>query len=68
MDTQGRTSLKLSAINVIDESRDASLVITYEYPFWAAFRKPVIIFVGILGVFATAWLVGQVDISIGKRR
>jgi oligosaccharyltransferase complex subunit alpha (ribophorin I) len=34
----------------------------------AGLRKPVTIFVGILGVFTAAWLVGSLDVSIGKRR
>ena len=68
MDTLGRTELRLSAMNVIDESRDVDLVIVYDYPFLAAFRKPVTIFVGLVSVFAVAWAVGQVDTSIGKKK
>lgn len=68
MDTLGRTTLGLSAINVIDASRDTPLVVTYDYSLGAALRKPLTVVVGIMGVFATAWLVGQVDVSIGKKR
>ena len=66
MDTVGRTTLKLTAMNVVDESRDEDLLVTYDYPFTAAFRKPITIFVGVLAVFVTAWGVGQLDVSIGK--
>lgn len=66
MDTVGRTTLKLSALNVIDESRDQDLIVTYDYPFWASFRKPMTIVAGVLSVFMAAWGVGQVDTSIGK--
>ncbi|MCJ1233368.1 dolichyl-diphosphooligosaccharide--protein glycosyltransferase subunit 1 [Varicellaria rhodocarpa] len=86
MDTLGRTSLKLTAMNVIDESRDTDLTvtlpcfpslnfvmliqdkqITYDYPFLASFRKPIIIFVSVLGVFVTAWVLSKIDTSIGKK-
>ena len=67
MDTLGRTSLTLTAMNVIDDSREKSLIVTYDYPFSAGFRKPVTIFLGIMAVFATAWGVGKLDVSIGKK-
>lgn len=68
MDTLGRSSLTLTAMNVIDEARDASLVVTYDYPFLAAFRKPVSIFLGIFSVFVAVWGVGRIDVSIGKQQ
>ncbi len=66
MDTLGRTTLELTAMNVVDESRDKDLVVTYDYPFTAAYRKPITIFVGVMAVFATAWAIGRLDISIAK--
>ena len=66
MDTLGRTTLKLTAINVVDELRDRDIVVTYDYPLTAALRKPFTIFAGIVAVFVTAWGIGKVDISIGK--
>ena len=68
MDTLGRPTLTLSASNVIDEARDQSIVVTYEYPFLAGFRKPITIFIGIIGVFTAAWAIGNVDVSIGKKK
>lgn len=67
MDTVGRTELKLTAMNVVDEAREASLVVVYDYPFLAAFRKPLTVFAGVLAVFVAAWAIGQVDISIGRK-
>ncbi|KAI4162363.1 MAG: hypothetical protein LQ342_004077 [Letrouitia transgressa] len=67
MDTVGRTTLKLTAMNVVDESRDIPIVVTYNYPSNAALRKPLTIFGGILAVFVTAWAVGQLDVSIGRQ-
>jgi len=66
MDTLGRTTLKLTAMNVIDEARDKDLIITYEYPFTAAYRKPITIFAGIMTVFLTAWSIGRLDVNIAK--
>ncbi|KAL8695806.1 MAG: hypothetical protein Q9224_003147 [Gallowayella concinna] len=67
MDTVGRTTLKLTAMNVVDEARDKPLIVTYDYPFSAAFRKPITIFLGIVAVFATAWGIGRLDVSIGNQ-
>lgn len=53
-------------MNIVDESRDKDLIVTYDYPLMAAFRKPLTIFFGICAVFATAWGVGRLDVSIGK--
>lgn len=68
MDTLGRTTLKLTAINVVDDWREKELIVTYDYPFMAGFRKPIIIFAAILGVFAVSWVVGSLDTSIGKKK
>jgi oligosaccharyltransferase complex subunit alpha (ribophorin I) len=68
MDTVGRTSLSLTAINIVDEFRDRDLVVTYDYPWTAGFRKPVVITLGVFAVFAAAWVVGSLDTSIGKKK
>ncbi|ERF73122.1 hypothetical protein EPUS_09196 [Endocarpon pusillum Z07020] len=67
MDTTGRTALKLTAMNLVDEAREASLVVVYDYPYLAAFRKPLTIFVGVFGVFVAAWAIARVDTSIGRK-
>nr|POE48095.1 dolichyl-diphosphooligosaccharide--protein glycosyltransferase subunit 1 [Quercus suber] len=68
MDTIGRTTLTLTAINVVDEFRDRDLVVSYDYASSARFRKPLTIFVGLMSVFAVSWVVGNLDVSIGRRR
>ncbi|OAP58418.1 hypothetical protein AYL99_07508 [Fonsecaea erecta] len=68
LDTLGRTELKLTAYNVVDEARDVTILVTYEYPFLAAFRKPMTIFAGLAVVYVLAWFVGSVDTSIGKTK
>ncbi|KAK4944753.1 dolichyl-diphosphooligosaccharide--protein glycosyltransferase subunit 1 [Elasticomyces elasticus] len=68
MDTIGRTTLTLTAINMVDEFRERDLVVTYDYPFAARFRKPLVIFGGLLAVFAVSWVVGNLDVSIGRKQ
>lgn len=67
MDTVGRTTLTLTAINVVDEFRDRDLVVTYDYPFTARFLKPLTIFAGLLFVFGVSYVVGNLDVSIGRK-
>lgn len=67
MDTLGRTELKLEATNVVDELRDASVVVTYNYTTMSALRKPMSIIVGAIGLFAVLAAVRSIDTSIGKK-
>ena len=67
MDTFGRTELKFTATNVVDEARDAELLVTYQYTLASALRKPLSIIAGLMGVFAVAYAVGSIDTSIGKK-
>ena len=68
MDTLGRTSLELTAINVVDEIRDRDLVVTYDYPSSAKYRKPLTITAAIMLVFVISWVVGNLDVSIGRKQ
>lgn len=68
MDTVGRTTLTMTAINVVDELRDRDVIVTYDYPFAAHFRKPLTIFAGLLVIFGVSWVVGNLDVSIGKKQ
>lgn len=68
MDTVGRTTLTLTAMNVVDDLRDRELVVVYDYPFMARFRKPITIFAGVMLVFGVSWVVGNLDVSIGKKQ
>ena len=68
MDTIGRTTLTLTAINMVDELRDRELILTYDYPFAARFRKPLTIFAGLLVIFGISWVVGNLDVSIGRKQ
>ena len=66
LDTIGRTTLKLTAINVVDEARDQDVIVTYDYTGLAGLRKPLTIFAGVLCVYLGAWAVGRLDVSIKK--
>jgi oligosaccharyltransferase complex subunit alpha (ribophorin I) len=69
MDTIGRTVLTIKANNLVDELRDREIIVTYEYPLLAGLRKPLVIFLGFLSLFAAAWAVGSLDVGIhGKKR
>lgn len=41
---------------------------TYDYTLLASLRKPVTIVIGTMGVFVAAWVVGRLDVSIGKKK
>ncbi|KAF4554710.1 Ribophorin I-like protein [Elsinoe fawcettii] len=68
MDTLGRTTLKFTAINVVDDARDKTVIVTYDYPFLAGFRKPIVLTSSMFGLFVAAWVVSQLDVSIGRKR
>jgi oligosaccharyltransferase complex subunit alpha (ribophorin I) len=68
MDTIGRTTLTLNAINIVDELRGRELIVTYDYPFIAILRKPLVIFAGFFSLFAATWAIGSLDVRIkGKK-
>ncbi|KAK4539318.1 hypothetical protein LTR36_000780 [Oleoguttula mirabilis] len=68
LDTRGRTTLTLTAVNVVDDWREerAALVVTYNLPVGARFRKPLALCAGALALFAVSWVVGNVDVRIGR--
>lgn len=66
MDTVGRPTIKLTAFNVADDVRDVTdLVVEYDYPWINNYRKPAIVAVSILAVFAVSWVLGGLDLTIG---
>lgn len=85
MDTHGRTMLTLTAFNLVDDQRDKDLVvcmplpifgpftdnskITYDYPFTAGFRKPVILTMAAFAIYVVAAALAKVDVRIsGKKK
>lgn len=68
MDTIGRTALTLNAINIVDDLRDRELIVTYDYPFMAILRKPLVIFASFMSLFAATWAIGSLDIRIRAKK
>lgn len=68
MDTVGRPTLKLKAINVVDDIRDREIIVSYDYSFTASLRKPLTIFAGVIALFFTAWAIGNLDVSIKAKK
>ncbi|KAI9675179.1 MAG: dolichyl-diphosphooligosaccharide--protein glycosyltransferase subunit 1 [Trizodia sp. TS-e1964] len=67
LDTKGRTTLTLTALNVLDDARDIDLIITYDYPLIAGLRKPLSIFFASISLFVAIYFIKKIDVSIGKR-
>lgn len=66
MDTIGRPTLKLTVFNVADDVRDiADLIVEYDYPWVNNYRKPAIVAISILAVFAVSWVLSGLDLTIG---
>lgn len=68
MDTVGRSSLVLTALNVVDEWRDKDIIVTYDYPWTAGYRKPVTITAALGSIFVAVWIIGNIDTRIGGRK
>ncbi|KAI8938990.1 hypothetical protein NX059_004833 [Plenodomus lindquistii] len=68
MDTLGRTTLSLTAINLVDDWRERDLVVSYDYGTLAGYRKPFVIMTGIFAVFVAVWVLGSLDTSIGRKK
>ncbi|KAL2141855.1 hypothetical protein VTI28DRAFT_1891 [Corynascus sepedonium] len=68
LDTIGRTALVIKARNLVDDLRDRELVVTYDYPFASALRKPLIVFGSAMAVFVGAWVLGHVELKFDTKR
>jgi oligosaccharyltransferase complex subunit alpha (ribophorin I) len=68
LDTIGRTALIIKARNLVDEFRDRDLVVSYDYPFLASLRKPLVVFASMVGVFVAAWILGGVEVKFSIKK
>ncbi|KAL7266986.1 dolichyl-diphosphooligosaccharide--protein glycosyltransferase subunit 1 [Rhizina undulata] len=66
MDTVGRTAIKLTAYNVVDEQHRKELIVTYHYPKAAIFRKPFVLVTAALTLFMASWIFSKINVKIGK--
>ena len=44
-----------------------NIIIAYDYPWTAGLRKPLTIAAAMFGVYFTTWIVGNLDVRIGKK-
>jgi oligosaccharyltransferase complex subunit alpha (ribophorin I) len=51
LDSLGRTAVKLRFENIVDEKRGKELVVIYEYPRLAGFRKVIVVALAVLTIF-----------------
>ncbi|KAI5847764.1 Ribophorin I [Morchella snyderi] len=66
MDTIGRTAVKLTAVNIVDEQHRKELVVSYHLPRTEALRKPFVMFSALMAMFTLSWIVSKIDLKIGK--
>jgi hypothetical protein len=43
-------------------------VVTYELPFGAAMRKPMVIFASVMAVVVAAWAIGTVELKFSSTK
>lgn len=67
LDTVGRTSVTIKAVNLVDEFRDRHLIISYDTTLLSSLRKPVVIFASMMALYFTTWAVGQVQVGFAKK-
>ena len=60
LDSLGRTAVRLRFENVVDEKRGTEIVLVYEYPRFAGFRKVIVIMTGVFAVFIIRLVGGSV--------
>ncbi|EPS37859.1 hypothetical protein H072_8424 [Dactylellina haptotyla CBS 200.50] len=66
MDTLGRTTVKLTIDNMVDDLKNRDIIVTYNYSAMAAFRKPLTVLVSVFSLYAVSAVLGKIDLSIGK--
>ncbi|KAK6505005.1 dolichyl-diphosphooligosaccharide--protein glycosyltransferase subunit 1 [Arthrobotrys musiformis] len=66
MDTIGRTSIKLTIDNVVDEVKNRDIIVTYNYSTLSALRKPLVVLVSVFSLYIVTAILGRIDLSIGK--
>lgn len=67
MDTIGRTAIRLTAKNVVDEQHRKELIVSYHLNRMEALRKPLVMFAALSALFAFSWGVGKIDLGIGRK-
>ncbi|KAK9346691.1 Ribophorin I [Lipomyces starkeyi] len=66
LDTIGRTVVKLTLNNIVDEHRRNELYITYTYSSASSLHKPIIVSAAIAAIFFAWIILRRIDVSISK--
>lgn len=67
LDTVGRTVLVIKARNLVDDFRDRELIVSYDVPFVASIRKPMVVFGSMLATFVAAYVIGGVELKFASK-
>lgn len=67
LDTVGRTALIIKARNLVDDFRDRELIVSYDVPFMASIRKPMVVFGSMLATFVAAYVIGGVELKFASK-
>lgn len=68
LDSVGRTTLVLDAINLVDDARNQNLLVTYKYTTFSGLRKPLRVMAGVAAAFVSFMFASRLDIRIGSRK
>ncbi|KAK9375313.1 Ribophorin I [Lipomyces chichibuensis] len=66
LDTIGRTVVRLTLNNIVDEHRRHELYITYTYSSASSLHKPIIVSAAIAAIFFAWIILRRIDVSISK--
>jgi len=66
MDTIGRTAIKLSATNMVDDQHHREITVKYHLPRTEALRKPLVLTTALMTLFTFSWMISKLDVRIGK--
>lgn len=66
LDTVGRTVLVIKARNLVDDFRGRELIVSYDVPFLASIRKPLVVFGSMVATFVAAYIVGGIELKFGR--
>jgi len=44
------------------------VIVSYDYPFMASLRKPLVVFSSMMAVFVAAWIIGGVELKFSSKK
>lgn len=50
----------------MDDFRDRELIVSYDVPFLASIRKPLVVFGSMAATFVLAYIVGGIELKFGR--